>query len=375
MRRAFNPMSILIDAHQDLAWNIINLGRDYSLSADKTRELEKDTPIPAFNGNTLLGWPQYQQAKSAIIFGTLFSTPRRLDKEKYATKVYTTTDEAHQQYRENLDAYLNLSEKHPDKFRLIFNQLDLTEHMQLWQEADHAPTNLSQQPPVGILILMEGAEGIRRPAEVESWFNWGVRMIGLAWASNRFCGGTREPGPLTNEGQELLEHMADFGMILDISHMDQIAARQVLDMYQGQVIATHANVEQLLKRVVNNRHLNDKIITQLIEREGVIGIIPFNNFLDPNWKNRGGRQVVSLEDVIAHIDHICQLAGSARHVGIGSDFDGGFGVEMVPYEIDTIADIPKLIPLLTKKGYNHEDIELIFHGNWLRILANNLPPS
>lgn len=368
-------MTILIDGHQDLAWNIINLNRDYSRSAYKTRALEKDTPIPAFNGNTLLGWPQYQQARSAIIFGSLFSTPRRLDKGKYDTKVYTTPDEAHQQYRDNLDAYLILSDKHPDKFRLLFNSLDLTEHMQQWQKAGHDPDKLSQQLPVGILILMEGAEGIRTPAEVEDWFNWGVRIIGLAWGGNRFCGGTREPGPLTHEGQELLEHMADLGMILDISHMDQLAARQALDIYQGQVIATHANAEQLLKRVVNNRHLNDKIITQLIERDGVIGVIPFNNFLDPDWKDHGGRQSVSLEDLIAHIDHICQLAGNAKHVGIGSDFDGGFGVEMVPYEIDTIADIPKLIPHLAKKGYNHEDINQIFHGNWLRILTNNLPHS
>jgi membrane dipeptidase len=62
-------------------------------------------------------------------------------------------------------------------------------------------------------------------------------------------------------------------------------------------------------------------------------------------------------------------------VGLGTDFDGGFGVESVPPEIDTIADLPKLAPKLAEKGYNQEDINRIFSGNWLRILKDNLPKS
>ena len=85
---------------------------------------------------------------------------------------------------------------------------------------------------------MEGAEGIQEPAEVESWYEWGVRLIGPAWAGNRYCGGTGEPGPLTRAGYELLERMSEFNFILDISHMDHQSARQALDFYQGQVIAS-----------------------------------------------------------------------------------------------------------------------------------------
>lgn len=365
-------MTLFIDAHQDLAWNIVNLNRDYSQSAIEIRKSEKNTPIPAFNGNTLLGWPQYCQAKTAVIFGTLFSTPRRLDKGTYPNRVYDTADEAHAQYRENLDAYNQLTDQHPEKFRLLFNLSDLEDHLEQWQllleNQEHEPN-----PPVGILILMEGAEGIRSMAEVEQWFEWGVRIIGPAWAGNRFCGGTREPGPLTKEGYGLLERMAELGLILDISHMDHLSARQALDFYDGQVVATHANAEQRLKRVINNRHLTDDLISQLIERDGVIGVIPFNNFLDTDWRDHGGRSAVTLDHLIEHIDHICQIAGNTNHAAIGTDFDGGFGVEMVPGEIDTIADMPALIPRLTKKGYNQEDIERIFNGNWLRILRNNLP--
>ena len=366
-------MTLIIDAHEDLAWNMVNLGRDYTRSAYEIRQDEENTPIPAYNGNTLLGWQQYQQANLAIVFGTLFCTPRRRDKGKYKIQVYETPQEAHQCYRQNLDAYFKLAEQHPQKFQLLFSQADLKAHLERWQA--HQAEEQTPPPPVGIVILMEGADGIQTPEEVEQWFDWGVRLIGPAWAGTRYCGGTLEPGPLTKAGYSLLDHMADQGLILDISHMDHLSARQALDHYAGQVIASHANAESLISGITVNRHLKDETIHQLIEREGVMGLVPLISFLDWNWRDHGGRQAFGLEKYIAQIDYVCQLAGNARHVAIGTDFDGGFGVEAVPHEIDTIADLPKLIPLLEEKGYNQDDIDHIMHGNWLRILTNNLPIS
>ncbi len=222
---------------------------------------------------------------------------------------------------------------------------------------------------------MEGADGIVEPAEVEHWYEMGVRLIGPAWAGNRYCGGTREPGPLTKLGFELLEYMAEFNLVLDISHMDHQSALQSLDTYEGTIIASHANAESLINGIWINRHLKDETIHKLIERDGVMGIIPMNSFLDWDWRDRGDREVITLDHVVAQIDHVCQMAGNTRHVAIGTDFDGGFGVEKVPIEIDTIADLPKLNPHLRKKGYNEEDIENILSGNWLRILKQNLPES
>ena len=169
--------------------------------------------------------------------------------------------------------------------------------------------------------------------------------------------------------------MAEFGFILDISHMDHQSARQSLDHYSGQVIASHSNAEALIEGIPINRHLKDETIHQIVERDGVIGLVPLNGFLDWYWRDHGGRSALSLEKYVDQIDYICQIAGNTLHVGIGTDFDGGFGVESVPYEIDTIADIIKLSPLLEKRGYNQEDIDRIFSGNWLRILQNNLPSS
>ena len=85
------------------------------------------------------------------------------------------------------------------------------------------------------------------------------------------------------------------------------------------------------------------------------------------------RDVVTLDAVLNHIDHICQLAGSARHVAIGTDLDGGFGNEQIPSGMETIADLQKLAPLLLKRGYSEQQVDAIFHGNWLRFLREHLP--
>jgi membrane dipeptidase len=365
-------MNLIIDAHEDLAWNMVNLGRDYTQSAITIRQKEKNSPIPAFNGNTLLGWPQYQSANVAIVFGTLFCQPLRLDQKKYNIQNYETPQEAHRCYRANLDAYLRLTDDHPDMFRLIFNLKDLNTHLEQWEK--HL-SNPKDSPPVGIVILMEGAEGVQSAAEIENWFEWGVRILGPAWAGNRYCGGTREPGPLTKDGYALLERMASLNMILDISHMDHQSSRQALDFYPGQVIASHSNAHALIKGISSNRHLLDDTIRQLIEREGVMGIVLLNSFLNWDWRSDGGRSAMSLDHIIAQIDYVCQMAGNTYHVGFGTDFDGGFGVESVPPEINTIADLNKLAPKLSEKGYNQDDVARIFGGNWRRILQNNLPAS
>ncbi len=358
---------IIIDSHEDLAWNILTFGRDYTLSAAETRENERDTLTPQLNGDTLLGWQDYQRGKVAIVFSTLFAAPARHNFGAWDTQCYESDEEAHARYWSQLDAYDRLVDEHPNLFRKVEKQVDLDAILSHWQRTD------TEEHPVGLVVLMEGAEGVRQPAELEDWYHRGVRIIGPAWAGTRFCGGTREPGGLTKDGYALLERMAEYRFTLDLSHMDEKAALQALDAYSGAIVATHANALALLTDSGSNRHLSDRVIQGLIERDGVIGIIPSNGFLRPGWKDAGGRGSVSLEAYVAHIDYICQLAGDARHVGIGSDFDGGFGVQSVPSEIDTISDLRKIIPILNQKGYTEHDISAILSRNWLVHLQNTLP--
>jgi membrane dipeptidase len=358
---------IIVDAHQDLAWNMLTFERDYTRSATETRRVEQNRPAPQLNGDTLLGWPDYQRGQVAVVFATLFCAPERHKLGEWDTQVYRTPVQAHRLYSAQLDAYHRLVDAHPDQFSLIRTQADLETRLAAWKEATQ------QEHPVGLVVLMEGAEGVQEPAELEDWWQRGVRLIGPAWAGTRFCGGTREPGPLTQEGLALLDGMADFGFTLDISHMDEQAALQSLDVYSGAIVATHANALALLKGSESNRHLSDRVLHGLIDRQGIVGLVPYNHFLVAAWSPEDGREAVPLDRLVAQIDYICQLAGDARHAGIGSDFDGGFGLQAVPAEIDTIADLQKLAPLLKEKGYTDNDIAAILGGNWLSLLHRTLP--
>lgn len=355
---------LIVDAHQDLAWNMLTFGRDYTLSAIEIRQHERNKGFPSPNEETLLGWEEYQRGQVALIFASLFAAPLRRKEGEWDILCYATIEQAHRLYREQLDFYHRFVEEHQTKFRLVQTRKDLKEILDHWEH------NSDEEHPIGLVISMEGAEGVCSPDELEEWWAQGVRIIGLAWAGNRFCGGTREPGPLTREGYALLDGMAALGFILDLSHMDEEAALQALDHYPGTILASHANPAALLKGLESNRFLSDRLIRGLIEREGVIGIVPFNRFLEAEWTPDDGKQAITLQHVVAHIDYICQLAGDARHVGIGSDFDGGFGLQSVPAEIDTIADLQKLVPLLAERGYSDGDIAAILGKNWISLLQH-----
>ena len=91
--------------------------------------------------------------------------------------------------------------------------------------------------------------------------------------------------------------------------------------------------------------------------------------LQPGWKiGVPNNHAVTLDNVVDHIDHICQLAGNSRHAAIGTDLDGGFGREQSPSDLDTIADLQTIADLLAGRGYSADDIAAIMHGNWLRLL-------
>lgn len=358
---------IIVDSHEDLAYNFLTFGRDYTRAAAETRRLETGSDVPAWNDDTLLGWPDYQRGQVAVVFGTLFAVPAHRKVAAWETQSYADASQANRLYSTQLDVYHRLSDEHPDKFRLVQTQKDLQSILAGWEK--EAETG----HPVGLVPLMEGAEGVRSPGELEEWWQRGLRLIGPAWAGTRFCGGTREPGPLTKEGFALLDGMAGLGFGLDLSHMDEAAARQALDAYPGVIFASHANALALLKGVDSNRHLSNRTIQSLVERGGVIGVVPYNAFLRAGWVRGDRREVVSLQQVIAQIDYICQIAGDARHVGLGTDFDGGFGLQSVPPEIDSIADLQKLVPLLVEKGYSQADAANILGENWLALLRRVLP--
>ena len=366
-------MPPIIDSHEDLAWNILTFGRDYTQSVNQTRLLEKKSQAVMDNGEVLIGWPEWQQGQVAVVFATLHAAPSRCKEYSWESQIYFDGDyeAAYRLYQNQLGAYQRLVETNPDKFHLIPTLAEFEQVWTLWQEPVHSDV----VRPLGMVLMIEGAEAIRSPDEAGEWWEAGVRIIGPAWTGTRYCGGTLEPGPLTKDGFALLDEMAAYGFVLDISHMDEQAALQALDTYEGVVIATHANAAALLRGSESNRHLKDHVISGILERDGVIGVIPYNMFLKAGWKVGDPRNGITLNDVVNHIDYICQMAGDAQHVGIGSDFDGGFGLQSVPEDVDSIADLQKIAPILVDRGYGSDDLEAIFGQNWHNILIKSLPNS
>jgi membrane dipeptidase len=360
---------LIVDGHADIAWNILNFGRDYTLPLAEIRAREKDTEIPSQNGTAMLAWDEWVRGGVALVFATTFATPVYEGLRPWETRRYANSEEAHQLHQECVDAYDRLLDAHPDKFRLVLSRPNLQEVISR-RESDPS------QPQVGMVLLMEGAEGVRHPSELPMWYERGVRMLGPAWMATRYAGGTKEPGPLTAAGFELLEAMADLGMMLDLSHLAERAVLQALERYSGTILASHSNPRALLPSSnFPGRHLTDEAIAGLAERGGVMGIVIGNRFLKDGWQIAHGRQAVTMDDIVAHIDHVCQLLGTAAHVGIGSDLDGGYGRELVPEGLDSVADLRFIGPALSEKGYSQQDVEAILGGNWLRLLESALPES
>ncbi|MDY6877685.1 MAG: membrane dipeptidase [Chloroflexota bacterium] len=349
----------IVDAHEDIAWNALVLGRDVRRSALETRRLEQDTCIPQYNGLCMVGLPEWLAGGITVVCGTIFVSPARRGSPEPHT--YTTAEEAHALAQAQLDFYHHLASE-CDQIALIETRADLDGVLASWE---------SKTPKVGIVLLMEGADPIREPAEAEQWFECGVRLVSLSWKTgSQYAGGDTVPGPLTDAGRELLAAMADLGLVLDVSHLAQEALCEALDRFEGQIVATHANPRA---RVPGPRQLSDEMIHRLARRDGTIGIVPFNRFLHRGWAKGDPKDAVTVADVAAAVDHVCQVVGDAAHVGLGSDFDGGFGAESAPAEIDTIADLARIGPALGELGYSQEDTSAILSDNWLRVLRAALP--
>jgi membrane dipeptidase len=354
---------IVVDAHQDIAYNALYFGRDYRESARAKRVREAHAARP--NGTATVGLPDALLGRVALVFATLFTAPAGAPNAlSSVTPHYRTPKEAYQYAMAQLDYYNRLADETP-LVRLVRTQGELTSVLATWR--DGAPRAERAQ---GLVLLMENADPILEPKQFEDWYERGVRIVGPAWAATRYCGGTGQPGGLTDDGRRLLDVMAGFNALLDLSHMAEQAFMEALERYEGQVIASHSNPRRFRD---SDRHLSDDMIRLLAERDGVIGIVPYNNFLSNTWRLGDPRSRVPFETVIAAIDSICQLTGSAAHVGIGSDLDGGFGMDSLPDGMDTVTDLYQIADGLSARGYSPADVEAVMGGNFLRKLTATLP--
>ena len=350
---------LIVDAHEDVAVNALYDKRDMHRSALETRANEKNTSVANDSGLCMVGLPEWLAGRVGVVFGTIFAPPAR--PAESVAGGYTNAEEAYAIGRAQLDYYHHFASE-SEQVSLVTNNTELTSILDSWKGAN---------PRVGIVVLLEGADPIRVPSEAETWYESGVRLVGLSWGTgSRYAGGNERQFPLTDTGRELLSVMADLGMVLDVSHLAEEAFYEATDRFEGVIIASHANPRA---RVPGPRQLSDAMIRRLVDRDGVIGVIPYNRFLKPGWTKSDPKEVVTLDDLVGAVDHICQVVGDAAHVGIGSDFDGGFGAESAPEGLDTVADLPRIGEALARRGYSENEVTAVMGENWLGMLRIALP--
>ena len=246
----------------------------------------------------------------------------------------------------------------------IKDLVSLENHLAIWNNG--IPND---KKPIGYLLSLEGADSLVTIQHLERAYQYGLRALGPAhYGPGRYANGTDASGKMEIQGLELLKKMEELNIILDATHLCDDAFWQALDHFNGPVWASHNNCRALVN---HNRQFSDEQIKALIDRHAVIGGAMDAWMMVPGWvrgESSPKEMNCDLEKLIDHIDHICQLAGNALHIGIGSDLDGAFGKEQSPYDLETIADLQKIPLLLRKRGYSDKDIENIMHGNWLRFL-------
>lgn len=317
------------------------------------REIKRDADA---RGHNTVSLPELRRANVCLCLGTILCRARaeilpargfqRIDLDFFDQNITYAIGKGQLAYYQLLESL--------GEIKLISSQAELKTQLDAW------PCKA-----IGVILAMEGADPIVTPAQAEYWWKRGLRCVGLShYGTSHYGVGTGESGPLTRKGVELLDEFKRLGMIVDLTHASDPSFFQILEHFDGPVLASHNACRAL---VPGDRQFSDEQLKLIIERNGVIGI-PFDSWmLMPGFViDQTPGCAVHMRAAVDHIDHICQLAGNCDHVAIGSDLDGGFGTEQSPEGLETIYDLHKLDQLLTVRGYASNDIDAIFHANWIR---------
>ena len=374
----------ILDAHLDIAWNAISFDRDQLLSISELRSAEEGMRGKC-RGRCTVSLPELRRANVGICLATILARSLPDQVQVNGPNVSTVGMRGHGDVilREDLDFANQTIASAAGQAQLIYYQLlqrqgqmtmirtvqDLDRIYSDWQNSNNDD---NQDRPIGIILSMEGADPMINPDHAHWWWEQGLRTACLAhYGQSAYAMGTGGDGPLTGKGRQLLKEFSNLGIILDLVHTADMAFAEALDIYDRPVFVSHGNCRSL---VPHDRQISDEQIKLIMQRGGVLGIVLDCWMLSPNWQlDKSDRRLVSLETLANHIDYMCQLVGSANHVGIGSDLDGGFGTEQSPHDLDTIADLQQLDTILHSRGYSDNDIVAIFHGNWMRFFRETLP--
>ena len=291
-----------------------------------------------------------------------------------------------------IEAIRNLPAKHPETWELATTAVDVR--------------RASADGKIAALMGLEGGYAIDEKIEnVQRYYDMGVRYMSPAWSVSTSWAGSSgdaigESRGLNDFGKQVVREMNRLGMMVDVSHVSDKTFWDIVNTSTKPVVATHSGC-----RAIANvpRNLTDEMIVALAKTGGVVNVIFYPEHIEPGWSEKkkkvdaeiapvverasGEEQgnaaqkklardrvrsqeylkrlpAVSVSRIVDHIDHIVKLVG-IDHVGIGSDFDG---VQAVPADMKSVADLPNLTTELLKRGYSEADIDKILGGNMLRVM-------
>ena len=334
-----------LDAHLDLAY-LAEHGREMRLPAGTTH----DPMAPA-----AVTLPDLINARVRTVVATIFIQRRnRAPGEDHAdgTWCFDTPEEANFAALRQVQVYLEW-------------------HRQGWITLAGLPRKTPPSTgaaPLRVVVLMEGAPGLRTPRDLVTFHAAGTRLLSLTWAEGSpYAGGDHQSGVgLSAEGRALVAEIDRLNMVHDASHLSERAYDELLGLTQRPVVATHSNVRRLLpKRQFPERHLADRQIRELAARGGFIGINLFGRFLAED-------RPASIADVVAHVQHMADLVGRTDFLGLGSDMDGGFTADALPEQIRGPRDLPKIAAALSAAGWSDEAVTGFMERNIASFLERHL---
>jgi membrane dipeptidase len=357
---------LIVDAHLDLSLNAIEWNRDLRRPLHEIRADEAHLKDKPDRGRGTVCLPEMRRAGIGLCVATQLA---RVERNAWSPLLgWRSQPQAWAMTQAQLAWYLEMEAA--GEMVQLRDAAALSRHVGLWETAIAANDGSQLKLPVGYVLSLEGADSLVSVEHLQRAHQYGLRALGPAhYGPGVYAHGTDATGRMGECGIELLKEAGRLSMILDATHLCDDAFWQAMELFEGPVWASHHNCRTL---VPHNRQLSDEMILALADRGAVIGAAFDAWMLHPGWirgQTTPSESGVTLCTVIEHMDHICQLTGSARHIGIGSDLDGCFGTEQSPADLESIADLNKLPALLAARGFTPEDIRGVMGGNFLRILG------
>ena len=350
---------LIVDAHIDAPMKQYYQSRDLTVLRDDT---EFDIPR-SFAGGLNVAFMSIYTSASAATEGT----------SKEIAEI-------------EIDFVETLAEQAPDRVGVATCTADIA----LLREQDRLalPLGMENGSPLGGDVTQLGY-----------WYDKGIRYITLAHSrSNEFADSSYDENErwngLSDAGKDLVKEMNQKGVIIDISHLTDRAAWQVLELSTAPVVATHSSLRHFIPGF--HRNMPDDMVVALGEQGGLImlnfgssfvsaesrkwsdamnsAVAEFNQEQDKSRDEIGAFRdayraqnpfpFATVGTVADHIDHVVELAG-VEHVGFGSDYEG-VGPTL-PIGLEDVSKYPNLVAELLRRGYSEPELELILGQNFMRV--------